>query len=173
MTAPALTAATKFSGTCPACRRWCTYTPLPPRGRSRAYAPTSGQMGVTCRGCGGPVTLDADAGQSIRQPLILGSRDELDLTGLRRHCREYHSGRRPAGRGMPRDNISLAGWHWSQHHRQHQDHHHFGPFVLIRNARGSTVGQIARPLGWYTGQDVVTREQLAAEWRERHPRSAS
>lgn len=164
---------TRFSGTCPACGKLVHYRPLAPRGGSRAYAPASEQMNVTCGRCGGKVTLDADVGQSITQPLVLDGRDELDLSQLRAHCREYHSGRRPAGRGMPRDNISLAGWHWSQHHRLHQNHHHFGPFVLVRNARRSTVGQIARPLGWYTGQEVKTRKQLDAEWQQSHPATGS
>ena len=138
-----------------------------PRGRSRAYAPTLGQMGVTCRGCGGPVTLDADAGQSIRQPLIVPPAD-LDLSGLRAHMREHHL-RRP----LARSNRTLASQHFNLHHRYQQAHRHFGPFVLLRDENGRVpVAQIARPLGWFTGQGMKTREQLAAEWRERHPRSA-
>ena len=121
-------------------------------------------MGVTCRGCGGPVTLDADSGQSPRQPLIL-DREDIGLIGLRRHVREHHA--HAAIRGIPRSNADLAAWHFRQHHRYRPDHHHFGPFVLVRDSRGSTTGQIARPLGWYTGQECRTREQIAAEWRER------
>jgi hypothetical protein len=165
-----ITAATRFGGTCQACQRWCTYTPLAPRGRSRAYAPGSDQMGVTCRGCGGKVTLDADAGQSPRQPLIL-DRGSLDLSALRRHVREQHS--HAAIRGIPRSNTDLAAWHFREHGRYQPGHRHFGPFVLVRNSRGSTTGQTPRPMGWFTGQDVKTREQLAAEWHERFPRSAS
>lgn len=55
-----LTAATTFSGTCPACGSARTYTPLVAKGRSRAYAPTSPSMNVRCGECSGPVTLTAD-----------------------------------------------------------------------------------------------------------------
>ena len=171
MTAPGLRPDTRFSGKCPGCGKLVHYRPLAPRGGSQAYAPTSAQMNVTCGRCGGKVTLDADVGQSITQPLILGSRDELDLTGLRAHVNEMH--RHARIRGVPRSNRDLAVWHWAQHHRFHQDHHHFGPFVLIKDSRGHTTGQITRPLGWWTGQDAKTRAELDAEWRARHPVSDS
>ena len=169
-----LKADTRFSGSCPDCRKWCVYRPLAPRGRSRAYAPQLEQMGVTCGRCGARVTLDADCGQSIRQPWIM-TEDELmaavrEAGVLNAHLAEHHNGgkSRIRGRSAGRTLRERASWHWNAHHRQHQGHHHFGPFVLVlRN--GSTVGQIPRPLGWFTGGEVKTRAQVAAEWREKHP----
>jgi hypothetical protein len=157
---------TKYSGECQHCRKWMTYTPLP-----RGHAPGLAQMGVTCSRCGEPAVIFAHEGQSIRQPLILDSRDELDLAELNAHIREHHAGGRSRIRGhsAPRKLSERAAWHWGQHHRLHQAHHHFGPFVLIKDRHGSTVGQIARPLGWYTGQEVKTRAELAAEWKAAHP----
>jgi hypothetical protein len=69
---------------------------------------------------------------------------------------------------MPRANRDLASWHFRQHHRYGcRSHTHGGPYVLVRDARGSTAGQIARPAGWYTGAGTRTREQIDAEWRAR------
>lgn len=170
MTTPELRPDTRFSGTCPDCGKLVHYRPLAPRGGSQAYAPRSEQMGVTCGRCGGKVTLDADVGQSITQPLILDSQDELDLSQLNAHIRKFHGGGRSRirGRSAPRKLRERAPWHWDQHHRLHQNHHHFGPFVLIKDSSGHTTGQIPRTLGWYTGQEVKTREQLDAEWKARH-----
>jgi hypothetical protein len=132
-------------------------------------------MNVTCGQCGHKVTLAADAGQSPRQPLIL-ARDDLDLTELRAHCREHHAaaairGQGNRGAGMPRSNADLAAWHFRQHHRYGtRKHRHGGPWMMVRDAQGSTTGQTPRPLGWYTGQDVVTAEQDRAAWAARHPR---
>lgn len=100
-------------------------------------------------------------GDSYASPLRL-SRDDLDLSGLRAHCRSVH---REAPR---RSNLDLASWHARQHHRLHLSHYHRGPFTLIttpRNPRG--IGQIIRPLGNYTGQEMVTRAELAAGLRAR------
>ena len=114
----------------------------------------------------------AGDGSSPRSPLVL-DRDELDLTELRRHCRVYHQNRRPDrrhGTRLPRSNADLAGWHWNQHHRYGiRSHSHRGPFVMVRDRYGRTVGQIARPRGWYTGEQVITREQQRAEWLAKHP----
>jgi hypothetical protein len=161
-----LTTRTRFSGACPACKRWLAYTPLP-AGRGHAYPPTLPTMGVTCRHCGAKATLEADAGQSHRQPLII-DRDELDLSDIRRHVREMH---RPAfGEKIPRSNRDLAAWHGSKHHRLHLGHIHKGLFVLIRNAHGSTVGQIPRQIGNFQGTAPVTREELREAFLERHAR---
>ncbi len=112
----------------------------------------------------------------MRHPQILGP-DDLDLSGLREHCRAMHKSRplpgRRQGAGLPRSNADLAGWHWGQHWRYHLGHLHFGPWTLVRSRHtGSTVGMITRPLGWWTGQDAVTREQLDAEFRERMRRNS-
>ena len=131
-------------------------------------------MGVTCGRCGAHATIDADAGQSIRQPWIL-TQDELaaairEAGVLNAHLAEYHNGGRSRirGRSAGRTLRERAAWHWDNHHRSHQGHHHFGPFVLIER-NGSTVGQIPRPLGWYTGEGVKTRAEVDAEWRAAHP----
>jgi hypothetical protein len=172
---PVLTATTRYGGTCPSCRTWRVYRPLPPR-RGHAWPPRLPEMTVTCGQCGARVTLTADAGQDPRQPLVL-ARDDLDLSGLRAHCREHHAsaalrGQGRRGAGMPRSNRDLAAWHYRQHHRYGaRGHRHGGPWVMVRDVRGRTVGQIARPLGWYTGQDVVTAEEDRAAWAARHPRS--
>jgi hypothetical protein len=55
-----LTAQTKFTGTCPGCGSARTYTPLVPRGRSRAYAPRSPYVNVRCGECGTAVRLTAE-----------------------------------------------------------------------------------------------------------------
>jgi hypothetical protein len=107
-------------------------------------------------------------GADPRWPLILASRDELDLSLIRRHVMKMHSRHAPRVR-VPRSNRDLAPWHFAQHFRLHQGHLHGGPFVLIRDAYGRTIGQITRPLGWYTGQDAKTREQVRAEWLAAHP----
>lgn len=108
-------------------------------------------------------------GSDYKHPLVLAGRDELDLTQLRQHVREMHSPKhdRRHGRRVPRSNRDLAPWHWGQHHRYHQGHHHGGPVTLVRDARGRTVGQIPRPLGWYTGQEPKTREQVRDEFLDR------
>lgn len=101
----------------------------------------------------------AEPGSTLRNPLVLYAAD-LDLSGLRAHCREEH--RAPT---YPRANLDLAGWHASQHHRYRPGHtHRDPPWVLIRHrTTGRTTGQLARPVGWYTGQGAVSREQGAAE----------
>ena len=63
MTTP--TATTRFAGTCPGCGTACTYTPLTPRGRSRAYAPALPFVNIRCGGCGAKVRLDAITGKKI------------------------------------------------------------------------------------------------------------
>jgi hypothetical protein len=108
------------------------------------------------------------SGADPRSPLILASRDELDLSALRRHVTEMHGRHAPRVR-VPRSNRDLAPWHFAQHFRYYQGHLHGGPFVLIKDAYGRTIGQISRPLGWYTGQDAKTREQVKAEWLAAHP----
>ena len=161
---------TKFSGECQHCRRWGSYTPLP-AGRGRAYAPSHPVMHVTCGRCGGAKSLFAHAGQSIRQPLI-ATRDQvaIGLDELRAHCKEMHGGTRLRGQGMPRANRALASWHSGQHRRYSsaQNHIHTGPFVLIADERGSTVGQIPRQLGYYTGEGAVTRDELRERFLARH-----
>lgn len=93
-------------------------------------------------------------------------RASLDLTGLRAHVRAGHA--LAAIRGIPRANLDLAAWHARQHHRSSAiPHVHRGRYVLILSRRGSVTGQIPRPLGWYTGAGMVTRAELAAEWRAR------
>lgn len=157
-----LTPATRFGGKCPGCDRWTTYRPLP-RQRGIAIAPGLPVMNVICGRCGASVTLAADAGQSTRQPLII-SRDEVDVSKIRAHCKELHG--YAATLHLPRSNADASAWHASQHHRfRIAGHVHLGPWVVMRNARG--IADLARPLGWYTGQDVKTSAQLEAEWQER------
>lgn len=104
-------------------------------------------------------------GSDYRHPLLV-PRDDLDLSQLRRHVREHHSGRLLRGRPAPRSNRDLAGWHASLHHRMRGTHTHRGPLVLItRPDRTSTIGQIVVPLGNYTGQDTLTREQAQEEFK--------
>jgi hypothetical protein len=127
---------------------------------------------ATMRGEPSKAWLRDHPGRDPRWPLVLASRDELDLSELRRHVNEVHAphllirgGKRL--RPVPRANRDLAPWHWGQHHRYHLGHVHEGLFVLVRDDRGSTTGQIPRPLGWYTGQSAKDREQAAAEWLRR------
>lgn len=151
-----LTADTRFGGRCGQCKRWCTYTPLP-AGRGRAYPPSAPAMNVTCGGCGTRVTLEADAGQNIRQPLVL-DRSDLDVSKLRAHVREHHAHADAKG-GLPRSNADLAAWHSREHHRYRTSHFHGGPFVLVRRdgERRRPAGQIVKPLGDFTGQDPRER----------------
>jgi hypothetical protein len=72
---------------------------------------------------------------------------------------------------MRRSNADLAGWHWSVHFCRYQAHIHRGPWVMVRDRYGRTTGQIARPLGWFTGQEPVAKAQLDAEFRNAHRRS--
>lgn len=90
-------------------------------------------------------------------PLLI-SPEELDLTGLRAHFKAMH--RRGQGRTVPRRNRDLAGEHARQHHRLYQDHIHEGPLVMITHNGRRPVGVSPRPLGWYTGQQPVTRAEL-------------
>jgi len=84
------------------------------------------------------------------------NRESLDLGGLRKHCKAEH--RVPLGAGWPRANLDLAAVHARMHHRYRPSHTHGGLWVLItRPGRSSTVGQISRPMGWYTGQDARPR----------------
>jgi hypothetical protein len=94
-------------------------------------------------------------------------RGDLDLSQLRRHVREQHA--HQAARGIPRANRDLASWHAGQHHRFRPDSHiHRGPLVLIKDRDGRRpVGVSPAPLGWFTGQETVSREQVNAEARER------
>jgi hypothetical protein len=153
---------TKFGGRCAYCSFEAKYRPLP-AGRGRAYAPRLPVMNVTCRHCDRPVTLTVNAGQRYQQPLIT-TREQLamGLDELRAHVKAMHSGK--FGQKIPRSNTDLAAWHANEHFRFHLGHIHRGPFVLVANARGSTVGVIARPLGNMTGELAVTREQLKAEF---------
>ena len=84
------------------------------------------------------------------------TRESLDLSGLRKHCKAEH--RVPLGAGWPRSNLDLAAVHARMHYRYHPSHTHGGPWVLVvRPGSRSTVGQIPRPQGWYTGQDARPR----------------
>lgn len=106
-------------------------------------------------------------GSDLQHPMIV-DRDDLDLSELRAHCKTMH--RRHLSDTMPRSNRDLAAWHARQHHKYHLDHIHRGLFVLVRQPSDhgrKPVGQIVRPLGNYTGQLAVTREELNAELRER------
>lgn len=102
-------------------------------------------------------------------PVLLAVTD-LDLSVLRAHCRDHHAsgGQGNRGAGMPRSNRDLAAWHARQHGRHYLGHvHRDPPYVLFPRRGGSTVGQIPRPLGWYTGLAPVTRAELRAELRTR------
>lgn len=103
---------------------------------------------------------------SYEHPELI-SRDDLDLSQLRRHVREQHA--HQAARGIPRANRDLASWHATQHHRFRPDSHiHRGPLVLIKDGHGRRpVGVTPAPLGWFTGQEAVSRAQVNAEARQR------
>ena len=89
-------------------------------------------------------------------------RSDLDLSRLRRHCREMH---REAPR---RSNLDLASWHVRMHHQYYTGHRHEGPYTLVRDRRGRRpAGVTPVPLGTYTGQDAVTREQDHAAFQAR------
>src|SRR5207342_2078075 len=126
------------------------------------YCSASEDDPVTLQGKPSRAWFRDHPGTDPRFPLILASRDELDLAELRRHVLAMHvphlirRGRRL--RPVPRSNRDLAPWHYGQHHRYSPNHIHGGPFVLIKDSYGSTTGQIPRPLGWYTGQDAKTRD---------------
>lgn len=97
----------------------------------------------------------AESGKSYASPLRL-ARDEVDVSGVRAHCREHHR-----SLTLPRKNTDVAAWHAGQHHRYHLSHVHEGPWVVItRPGNPHGTGQIARPMGWYTGQEMVSREDL-------------
>jgi hypothetical protein len=91
---------------------------------------------------------------------MLVSREDLDLSELRRHCKAEHH---VPLTGWPRSNLDLAAAHARMHHRYRPAHTHGGPWALItRPGRGitagqSTIGQIPRPLGWYTGRESRPR----------------
>jgi hypothetical protein len=111
-------------------------------------------------------------GRDLRHPQVI-NRDDLDLAGLRAHIKAMHrvhpgGGRRRGGGPVPRANLLAAGWHWAQHFCMTLSHRHEGPWTVVRDARGRTVGALPRPLGCWTGQEPVTREQDAAAWRARH-----
>jgi hypothetical protein len=91
------------------------------------------------------------------------TRDEIDTSAVRAHCREAHHASR-----LPRANVDVATWHAHQHHRYSSSlsHIHRGLWVqIIRPGNPRGAGQVTRPLGWYTGQDAVSREQLREEWQ--------
>ena len=92
---------------------------------------------------------------------------DLDLSGLRAHCREHHKLR--FGESWPRSNRDLATWHARRHHRYSSamPHIHRGIPTLIRRGGHTSPAGMARPLGWYTGQDMVTRTQLRVEMQAR------
>jgi hypothetical protein len=110
---------------------------------------------------GAKVTPRAGDGSDPRAPMVI-EREELDLSLLRAHCRQMH---RQAG--LPRANVALAGWHAREHHRRHLDHVHRGLWVVIGWPSFLPAVEIARPMGWYTGQDPVSRAQVDEELRER------
>lgn len=96
-------------------------------------------------------------------PLLLDW-SELNLSGLRAHCREQHGSPH-----YPRANLDLASWHARQHHQYgSRSHVHREPYVLLRDSRERrpAISQ-PRPLGWYTGQNDIPRDQLSAELRAR------
>jgi hypothetical protein len=94
-------------------------------------------------------------------------RDELDLSHIRAHIRAGH--RHAALKGIPRANRDLVPWHAEQHHRYgSHGHHHRGRFTVLLGRDGRVpVAKQPRPLGWFTGQESVSREQAAAEFRQR------
>jgi hypothetical protein len=105
------------------------------------------------------------------KPQIIDA-SELDLSALRAHCREMHAPR--SGDRHPRANKDLASWHWHRHFRYPGgiQHLHRGTATLIRSDGYVPAGQFAGPLGWFTGQDAITREQLRDELRARMARGA-
>lgn len=93
-------------------------------------------------------------------------RDLLDLSRLRAHIAEWH--RNSATLGVPRSNIHKAGWHAREHQRYHGSHTHEGPFTLVlRTGSRADIAVQPRPLGWFTGQQPVTREELNQRARDR------
>jgi hypothetical protein len=103
-----------------------------------------------------------EPGESYGNPLRV-ARTDIDVSAVRAHCREHH---RPVS--LPRSNLDVAAWHAAQHHRYTSAirHVHRGPWTIVTrpgNPRG--VGYRAHPMGWYTGQDMVTKAELDAEFR--------
>lgn len=93
-------------------------------------------------------------------------RDLLDLSQLRAHLREWHTA--AAIRGTPRSNVHLAGWHAREHQRYQCTHTHEGPFTLVLRTGGrADIAVQPHPLGWFTGQQPVTREELNRRARDR------
>lgn len=142
---------------------YCAYPGAHPPGQACA---ASERDPATLAGKPSRAWLRAHPDGSYSYPLIL-AREDLDLSGLRAHCRAHHA--RP-GRTLPRSNADLAGWHAAQHHRYGAGHKHPDPpFVMIRLPGSGTFGQNPRPAGWYTGAGAVTPAQLRERWLDRHP----
>jgi hypothetical protein len=77
-----LTPRTEFQGTCHECGRPAHYTPLVPRGRSRAYAPHSAFLNVRCGDCGSKVQLTATACTVCHVQAILKDSEFFAARGL-------------------------------------------------------------------------------------------
>jgi len=108
-------------------------------------------------------------GASMKRPMIL-DREHVhamtDLRALRRHVTEHHAGQTNRGRKAPRSNLALITWHWAVHYRLHLGHIHGGPWIQVRVPR--SIPSMVKPLGYWTGQQMTTRAELARQWRERH-----
>lgn len=82
MSTQELTTRTKFQGTCHECGRPALYTPLVPKGRSRAFAPVSPFMNVRCRDCGSVVRLTATACTVCHVQAVLKDSEFFAARGL-------------------------------------------------------------------------------------------
>jgi len=108
-------------------------------------------------------------GASSKSPMVLDREhvhDMTDLRTLRRHVTEHHAGQALRGRKPPRRNADLIGWHWGIHYRLHLSHIHGGPWIQVRVPR--SIPSMVKPLGYWTGAQMITRAELARQWRERH-----
>jgi hypothetical protein len=125
-------------------------------------------MNIQVKGSGTELT-----GRNTVRPLLPGAgtpgdpwlieRGVLDLSELRAHFLAMH---RRAGRTVPRSNEFLAAEHAREHHRYRCSHVHEGPYVIVlRDGRRPLVQP--RPLGWFTGQQPVTHEEVSRRFRER------
>lgn len=104
-------------------------------------------------------------GGTYASPLRI-DRDLLDLSRLRAHIAEWH--RNSATLGVPRSNVHKAVWHAGQHQRYRCTHAHEGPFTLVLRTGGRAgIAVQPRQLGWFTGQQPVTREELNQRMRDR------
>ena len=114
-------------------------------------------VGPVCDKCGTGHLAEYITGTYQNPDLV--SRLDLDLSQLRKHFRAMHGMRQ--GRKEPLRLLDLMAEHDRQHHRYRpRSHIHGGPYTIVRTRDGRRpAAVIPRPLGWFTGQDAITREE--------------